>query len=276
MILENATPFIRFSASWNYNTVKENVSTYDCRMLYLKGGTGKIIIDGTQLDVAHGYLLLYQPGVVYSLIPEPSFTAIAVDFDYTNEYETEQSIIIPVNSERFDKAKSHKRIIFDDCAQLNDPVIIPDAFYCYSLLKELCEEFNSKRIFYMQKSSLMLKNILYEIVRNLQSTNKNTAIVQDLIKYVSENFGEHITNESIAQKLHYSAGYLNRLMLSNTGMTIHNYITNMRIEAALKMLASTDMSIADIAFKTGFYSTSHFSNSFKSIVGVSPSAYKRG
>lgn len=276
MFLENITPFIRFASTWNYYAVKENVSTYDCRMLYLRGGNGKIIIENTELEVTPGLLIVYQPGVTYSLIPEPTFEAIAIDFDYTTDYSNEQSIIMPIKTDRFDKSKSHNHIIFDDFTQLNHPVIIPNAFFICSFLNDLCEEYNSKRMFYLQKSSLLLKNIIYEIIRQTQSTSKNVSIVQDMIKYISDHYSEHITNKSIARELHYSSGYLNRLMLLNTGMTIHSYITKVRIESALKLLASTDMTISDIAFKTGFYSSAHFSNVFKSIMGVSPSVYKRG
>lgn len=275
MVLENITPFIRFASKWNYYTLKENVSTYDCRMLYLRNGSGKIIIENTELEVTSGLLVIYQPGITYSLIPNPSFEAIAIDFDYTEDYSNEQSIIIPVKTDSFDKLKSHNYITFDDFTQLNYPIIVPDAFFICGLLNELCEEFNGKKMFYLQKSSLLLKNIIYEIIRQLESANKNTTIVQNIIKYISEHYSEHITNESIAKKMHYSAGYLNRLMLSNTGMTLHGYITNVRLDSALKLLASTDMTISDIAFKTGFYSSAHFSNAFKSAMGVSPSTYKR-
>ena len=276
MILENISPFIRFAGKWSYSAIKENVSTYDCRILYLQEGNGKIVINGAQYKVCRGLLLLFQPGTVYSLIPEPDFNAIAVDFDYTGDYSDEQSIIIPVKAECFDPSKAHKSIVFDDCVCLNSPLVLRNSFHVYRLMNELCEEFSGKRMFYLQKSSLMLKNIIYEAARQIYSSNKNADIVNGVIKYISDNYREHITNESIADALHYSAGYLNRIISANTGMTIHAYITNTRIEAALKMLASTDMTISEIAFRTGFYSAAHFSNTFKAITGISPSAYKNG
>ena len=57
-------------------------------------------------------------------------------------------------------------------------------------------------------------------------------------------------------------------------MTPSAYITKIRIESATTMLESTNLPIAQIAERTGFYDASHFSKVFESYYNLSPVAYR--
>ncbi|MBP3359405.1 MAG: helix-turn-helix transcriptional regulator [Clostridia bacterium] len=276
MLFEKTNPFIRFVGKWSYDRTKKQIKTYDCRLLYFQSGSGYIVVNNTEYKIEPRLFVVFQPGTLYSLIPDPVFDAIVIDFDYTDDFSNESALIIPVASDCFNETKSHGIIEFEDFPALNSHMAIPQVFHIRSTLNELCEEFNRKQTFYMQKSSLLLKNVIYEALRQKQSASGNITVAQNLIDFISENYMENLTNSYIADNMHYSAGYLNRLILAHTGMSMHQYIINLRIDAAIKMLAMGNMTIAEIASKTGFYSTSHFSNAFKSATGIRPSAYVKG
>ena len=54
-----------------------------------------------------------------------------------------------------------------------------------------------------------------------------------------------------------------------------DYLTELRIEEAKKMLMQTDMTVSEISDETGFSDTSYFSKVFLKAVGVSPTHYRR-
>jgi transcriptional regulator GlxA family with amidase domain len=60
-----------------------------------------------------------------------------------------------------------------------------------------------------------------------------------------------------------------------TGFPPLNYLINIRISEAIKLLKRTDLSLTDIALGTGFYSSQHFSTTFKKTTGYTPSKFKK-
>ncbi|HPH20541.1 MAG TPA: helix-turn-helix transcriptional regulator, partial [Haliscomenobacter sp.] len=60
-----------------------------------------------------------------------------------------------------------------------------------------------------------------------------------------------------------------------TGFSPLHYLINLRIAEAIKLLRQTKMSLTDIAFDTGFYSSQHFSSTFKKLTGYTPRAYRK-
>ena len=54
------------------------------------------------------------------------------------------------------------------------------------------------------------------------------------------------------------------------------YLLRVRVNAACRLLAETDLKITDIAHETGFFDHSHFSRTFQRLKGIRPQAYRRG
>ena len=72
-----------------------------------------------------------------------------------------------------------------------------------------------------------------------------------------------------------SISRLSHLFRAETGLTLKEFRRNRRLEAAMKMLATTDMPIKQIAYALGYRHTSSFVRAFEVHAGVSPSDYRR-
>jgi len=72
-----------------------------------------------------------------------------------------------------------------------------------------------------------------------------------------------------------SLSRLSHLFRAETGLTLKEFRRNRRLEAAMKMLATTDMPIKQIAYTLGYRHTSSFVRAFEVHAGVSPSDYRR-
>ena len=69
--------------------------------------------------------------------------------------------------------------------------------------------------------------------------------------------------------------HLCRLFIKNLGVGLITYLNNVKIRQACKLIREFDLSITEVATKTGFNSASYFCKVFKSETGLAPSEYKR-
>lgn len=99
-------------------------------------------------------------------------------------------------------------------------------------------------------------------------------LVQDTLELIREEVHEHITVSWLSKKLAVNPSYLTRLFKSHMNISIKEYINQIRMNRAADLLMTTDMTIEDIAELLGFSGSPSFSKAFKSIRGMSPSAFR--
>ena len=93
-------------------------------------------------------------------------------------------------------------------------------------------------------------------------------------EYIQENFREKLSLEDIADMVGYNKDYLSRIFKSATGMTVIEFINNIRIEEARHLLLNTDKSVTEIALEAGFGSNAYFSRLFRKKYAVTPNKYR--
>ncbi|MDR3515930.1 MAG: helix-turn-helix domain-containing protein [Azospirillaceae bacterium] len=101
------------------------------------------------------------------------------------------------------------------------------------------------------------------------------ARLNHVLGYLRHNFAEPIDLDDLAERFGYSVRNFHRIFREATGTTPHNYLIKVRINHAMRALSSTDDSITDIAFDSGFNDGNYFSYCFNKMAGVSPRAYRR-
>ena len=93
-------------------------------------------------------------------------------------------------------------------------------------------------------------------------------IVQ-VLKYVNENLTENISIDHLAERFYLSKYHMMRKFKSETGYTVHNYISNKRLLLS-QQLMERGLSPTDACFKSGFRDYSVYSKAYKKLFGVSP------
>ena len=94
------------------------------------------------------------------------------------------------------------------------------------------------------------------------------------VEVLRESFTEHLTLTQVASAAGVHPVYLAREFRRCQGCTIGEYLRRLRIERACRQLSSTDESLATIAAATGFSDQSHFSRTFKRLMGMTPAQYR--
>ncbi len=95
-----------------------------------------------------------------------------------------------------------------------------------------------------------------------------------LIKFISDNYANQITLADISSQVHLNPAYVSSLFKKSLGYTFKEYLINVRLKEASKLLKNSTASIEKIAHSCGFNSCNHFCKTFKKHIGISPSTYR--
>ena len=99
--------------------------------------------------------------------------------------------------------------------------------------------------------------------------------VERICAYLAANYRQKFSLSEVAARFYLSPYYLSRLFKRVTGQSIVDYINNRRIEAAQKLLETTELSISAVAEQTGFASAAHFRRVFHEVMGTGPLQYRK-
>jgi AraC-like DNA-binding protein len=108
--------------------------------------------------------------------------------------------------------------------------------------------------------------------RAVEDQNRRLLRARDAM---DRTYAQPLDVATLARIAHVSEAHFIRTFRATFGETPHRYLQRRRVERAMFLLRQTDRSVTDICFDVGFASLGTFSRTFRAIVGVSPSAYRR-
>lgn len=112
-------------------------------------------------------------------------------------------------------------------------------------------------------------------VPSLSAAAPPPAWLLDTCRYLDENYQSPISLDQLATRAHISKGYICRTFKKQIGLSVIEYLTERRIQAAMQLLQNTDDKILTVALDAGFGDLSHFNRIFKKLTGLSPSAHRK-
>lgn len=98
-------------------------------------------------------------------------------------------------------------------------------------------------------------------------------ISQRVDNYLNQHFAGPLSLDDVAKALHISRNYMATLYKQETGKTIGQTLTEIRMECAKKLLLETHLTIFEVAKSVGFSGSEHFSRVFLRHVGIVPSRF---
>lgn len=108
------------------------------------------------------------------------------------------------------------------------------------------------------------------VSRQLQDLTDSADIMVRVEAYIKEHFRENINREDVAAVVYITPNYLSKLFRVKMGMNLREYINQIRIEEAKRMLLTTNLSVSEIAGHVGYDNISYFSTVFRKLIGMSP------
>lgn len=219
-----------------------------------------IILPGVELYAEKGYL---EIGSIYSL----NLCLNATDTSRNNPFGT-WSNITPA------ELMSIKKILFHN----NIPVIskLQDAGNIFSQIR--LELFNQE-IGHVTRVNQLLDELIILVTRNFAQQNiSHRDFPQTFLKLeeaLRKDLSHHWTVEEMAALVGLGTTSFSDKVKSYSGFSPMNYLINIRISEAIKLLKKPEVNVTNIALDIGFYSSQHFATTFKKLTGYTPSQFRK-
>ncbi len=120
--------------------------------------------------------------------------------------------------------------------------------------------------------SLQAFNKLYRLLELKRSGDFPLPLVKAL-EYVGEHYSEPLQQSAVADAAMVSSAYLSRLFSEHLHTTFVDYVTELRVERAEKLIRESRMSIKEVAFQVGYQDPNYFSKIFRKVTGLPPTMY---
>ncbi len=137
----------------------------------------------------------------------------------------------------------------------------------------------NKTILLLQLMSLISTSTDYVFLASAGYINtyngKENGRIDTIFKYLFSNFSREISLEEIAALANMNKQAFCRFFKARTQKTVIEFINEIRIGHAIKLMGIEDQNISSIAYQCGYNSLSHFNKYFKTITGKTPSEYRR-
>ncbi|MFV0342462.1 MAG: response regulator [Anaerocolumna sp.] len=138
-----------------------------------------------------------------------------------------------------------------------------------------------KNIFSYDNSSVYIASIsewierLNETLLSEYDDYKNKQKIQVAIGFMLENFSKDLNMAVVSNHISMNYSLFSYVFKQLTGMNFVNYLKDIRMKEAKRLLEETDSKINEISNLVGYLNEKHFMKIFKSIVGVSPTEYRK-
>lgn len=120
-----------------------------------------------------------------------------------------------------------------------------------------------------------MKAIFINIKLSLTSFREKNDILMQAMSYIRYNYSEDITVDKLAKMFYVSPSYISRIFHKRIGITPMNYVANIRIEAAKKLLCFSEVSINEISSMIGIEDPKYFSRLFKKVTQKTPTEFRK-
>lgn len=213
-------------------------------LVYCTGKSGRFIFEGLTLPYSEGDVVIIPPHLPHKNESVNGFTNIHLNIENATLPFSQPTLV----SDDRNKSLLH---LFSDAYFLftGDPQRRAALLNAYGALIVKC----------------------VSVYMTARPKNK---VAEQIIQSIAENYQDaNFDLEKVLRSHPYCSDYLCKLMRNEVGMTPHQFLTNLRLQAASDLLCTVNSSITEVSHLCGFSNPLYFSRLFKKKYGVSPREY---
>lgn len=147
-------------------------------------------------------------------------------------------------------------------------------------MRDIVREARDGRITDSYIASSLLYQFMMELGRLSSGGMRNEALwpqaVRDAVKFMDSHYDDMVGQDELARRLGVSKFHLLRSFSKHVGLTPNDYLNRVRIERAVELLRTTELSIEHIAEQVGYSTGSYFIKVFFKLTGQTPGAFRSG
>ena len=247
---------------------------FDHELVLFLAGEGTLEFEGKRIDFAAHQLLFVPPFQPHTFTSSDRCDHVAVHFDMAPGFPVFSRD--PSRRSPYEMRLSHglaiaTRITLSPADGIEEQLLaIVHATHNNSPLAELEMKTSLLRVLL----ALLKTAPLDDSPVSMQGDARNRMRIERAAKFIAENFARPLTAEKLAEVSGLSHSHFARLFRAWSGYSPMEYLRHIRVARARQLLADVDLSIKEIAARSGFEDSYHFSKVFRQLDGLPPSAYR--
>jgi YesN/AraC family two-component response regulator len=253
-IIPSVNYFVKRCGTPDWRIIKDKIKFHE--LSYVYRGQATFIINNYKYNVQAGDLIYIPSGLYREAYSNNDNTLKMYSFNFNCFDYNNQNIKLPLS-------------IINHIG-LYDELI--------NLFNSFSNIWNEQSPGFKLKSRAVFTDIIHTILTMIfykgQSINSDDRIKR-VKKYMLDNYNEDIQIKKLSDKVDLHPVYLGALFKKETGITIKEYITKIRINYAENLLSMENASVSKVAIQCGFDDIYYFSKVFKKYKGFPPSFIKK-
>ncbi len=249
-----------------------------CELVWVQQSFGKRIVGDNIDNFEDGDLVLMAPNLPHIWQNDQAFfrkkrgfhvkaTVIYFPADFLLTLTDEQDVLKP--TQELIKRASRGLSFFGETKQKIS-----------GILSNISDEKGFKKIIdFLQVIDLLADSKEFQYLASISFKNlydeKDTGRINKVYQFLIQNFHRDISLEEISDLCYMTPNSFCRFFKSRTQKSLTQFLNELRIGHACKLLQNEDYSMADVCYECGYNNTANFNKFFKSITGKTPSAYSK-
>lgn len=239
-------------------------------ILHIVSGSFHLTLDNETKTYNAGDVIFITGGMLHGGNPQDSCVYDSIVFDLQMLMKDNHACAKTIYN-----IMNHKIIVNTCLSDGNDRITPIINSISYALAgKRIGYEFMTQGLLY-QLIGVILEEKLYKENFTDALLNEHLNSVKDVLAYISDNYYNNITLESLAKIAGMNPKYFCRYFKSMTERTPIDYLNYYRIECACELLSTKDISIKETAISCGFNDESYFIKTFHKYKGITPKQFTR-
>jgi AraC-like DNA-binding protein len=245
------------------------------KFFYVLEGKFQVNIQGTAFTLYPGDIALILPGQEFGsnneVLEIGSFTWLHIEARLQEKDE--------ISLDKWSSLSGNEIIAMSKILFLSSPVVITRFNEARKFLKCIHQELFSQEIGLYERVNYHIDELFIQITRGLaRQNNPGRDFAKTFIKLeetLRTDLSRQWTVDEMAALVGLGNTLFNEKVKSYSGFSPLNYLINIRISEAIKLLKNRNISITEISLETGFYSSQHFSTTFKKLTGFTPGEFRK-
>lgn len=229
----------------------------EVEIIVLFSGTAVATIGGKTYPIEAGDTVVVFPNTVHSYM--------AGDRPDVGKFIFAPDLITELTATFSDLSPTHPIVPHDH----------PSSDALHTLAATVIEEYPTGSRVVKNAYLALLVGKLLECCELKHQTYAKHDTVDLILSYCQANFHCDLSLDSLSSQLGISKSHLSHIFSDKVHMDFRNYLNTLRLNRAYKLLASTNLSMTEVAEQCGFSSLRTFNRTFQTHNGLSPTAYKK-
>lgn len=227
-------------------------------------GDGVQTVNGINYPKRRGEVHIIRPGDVHSLRTDSGVKTFLIQFSYKHLSAgmlaelggTERALVTYLNNDECDA--------FENICNSLDILKSSDGVLDIDMTRKLLD---------------VLLNMFFASVNNNRKKAKTSPRdsgdkIQQILDWMQMHYRTHINADDIAKQFHFNTAYLRRLFKERVGVSIMQYLKELRLEYAKNLIMTTNLKISEVCDRSGYRSMPTFISDFKQKYNHAPLAFR--